>query len=221
MGNSASAPDINAIIRNSQRAQQPAPPAPLTGPALCAVRGVELNTLHRDVQKKQEEVDTCNPVEAQERKTKTAVDENTQYVAKQRSELEGNLLQFNKQITLANQVHVAMEPLDQYLESLKQELGNLRSENDGLERSERANRRRFMDNDPQSGVGGIPAIRTSDDKVLIAFWITYGIALIAVCIVLTKMFEAQIGGTSQKMGLGALVLFVAYGIAYYCIAYYG
>ena len=229
MGNKASAPtpaaapDINRVIQEAQlkaqQQQQQAAPA-LTGPALCAVKGVELNTLRRDLDKKQAEVDNCNPTEAAQRKLNQAVEENNQYINKQRAEIQTHTSNFEKQATIARQLSVATEPLDSYLDSLTKELDTLRTENEGLERSERANRRRFLDNDPQSGVGGAPAVRTSDDKILLAFWICYGLAVIAVFLVITKLFEAQIGGTGQKVGLGALVLLVAYGIAYYFIAYY-
>lgn len=203
-------------------APPPAPtPPPLNSAQQCAVRKVELNQISTDLQRKQNDVDTCDPQGAQARKTQAAIKENQTFVDKNRQELAQATTEFNRQMTIVKQIADATEPLDEYMAALKKELAQLNKENEQLERKERANRRRFLDNDPQSGVGGAPGLRTRDDRVLLAFWICYGAALITVMILITKMFEAKIGGTKEKIVLSLGVIGAAYGLAYYTIVFYG
>jgi hypothetical protein len=202
---------------------KPTPPAPppLNSAQQCAVRKVELNQINNDLRNKQNDVDNCDPQGAQARKTAEAIKENQAFVDKKQGELNQSVAEFGRQMTIVKQVSEATEPLDEYMTSLKAELEHLNKENEQLERKERANRRRFLDNDPQSGVGGAPGVRTGDDRVLLAFWICYGAALITVMILVTKMFEAQIGGTKEKVLVSTGVIVAAYGLAYYVIAFYG
>lgn len=214
-------------IQAQQRAQHPPPtppppaPAPMNSAQQCAVRRVEFNQLNNDLANKQQQIDTCDPQGAQARKTAAAVQANTDFVNQKRNELNQANADFTHQMTIANQVYTATEPLEEYLKTLKRDLEHLTNENISLERKERANRRRFLDNDPQQGVGGVPGIRTEDDRVLFAFWICYFTAVIGVCIVLTHIFEAQIGDWKRKTLLTSAVLMAAYGLAYYFIVFYG
>jgi hypothetical protein len=225
MGNAPSNNAMSDAIRAAQAkaaaAPPPPPPPPLNTEQQCAVRKVELNQIRNDMNNKQNDVDTCDPQGAQARKTQEAVAENQRFVNQKTAELEKATSECNRQITIARQIAEATEPLDEYDTALKQELESLNKENEQLERRERAHRRSFVDNEPQSGVGGVPAIRTQDDKVLFAFWICYGAALISVMILLTKMFEAQIGGTKEKILVSLGAILAAYGLAYYIIAFYG
>jgi len=223
MGNAASNNDAIANAIRAAAAKAPPPPAPPPPPQLntaqqCAVRKVELSQIRNDMNNKQNDVDNCDPQGAQARKTEEAVRQNQIFVTEKTAELGKAVRESNRQITIVQQIADATEPLNEYEATLKEELDNLNKENDQLERKERANRRRFVDNDPQSGVGG--PLRTTDDKVLLAFWICYGLALITTMILLTKMFEAQIGGTKEKIMLSLGVILAAYGLAYYVIVFY-
>ena len=211
--------------KSSSLIAAPAPPKKTT-PRLntaqqCAVRKVELHQINADRQRKQKAVDTCDPKGAQARKTQAVLKVNKDFVDKNRAELTRATTEFNRQLTIVRQIAAATEPLDEYMSTLKKDLAHLNKENEQLERKERANRRRFLDNDPQGGVGGAPAVRTKDDRVLLAFWICYGAALSAVMIIVTKMFEANIGGTKEKIFVSLGAIGAAYGLAYYVIAFYG
>jgi len=223
MGNKSSTP-LSALFPPAA-ASAPAPAPALIVPQLnsaqqCAVRKVELHQIDADLQRKQNDVDTCDPQAAQARKTASAIKENQNFVDKNRKELAQATTEYNRQVKIAKQISEATEPLDEYMATLKQELAHLNKENEQLERKERANRRRFLDNDPQAGVGGAPGVRTQDDKVMLAFWICYGAALIAGMILITKMFEAQIGGTKEKILVSLGVIGAAYGLAYSIIVFY-
>ena len=222
MGNKSSSPIALPAppLRPAPPPPPPPPPPPLNSAQQCAVRKVELHQIDADLKRKQNDVDTCDPQGAQARKTQAAIQENQAFVDKNRQELAQAHANFNRQMTIVRQIADATEPLDEYMTALKKELAQLTKENEQLERKERANRRRFLDNDPQSGVGGVPAVRTRDDKVLLAFWICYGAALITAMILITKMFEAKIGGTKEKIFLSLGVIGAAYGLAYYIIVFY-
>ncbi len=64
----------------------------------------------------------------------------------------------------------AKKPLDRYKQSLQEKKRKYDKENKDLEQRIRANRRRFLDNDPQSGVLPIFGQRTNDNKVMLGFW---------------------------------------------------
>ena len=67
-------------------------------------------------------------------------------------------------------------------------------------------------------------MRTSDDRVLLSFWITYGAAVIALAFFGISVYE-QSGGAAldgkTKAGAIVLALLVAYAIAYPLISTYG
>ena len=88
-----------------------------------------------------------------------------------------------------------------------------------LEQDERKYRRKFLDGDPQSGVSGLPGVRTSDDKVILTFWICFGAAVISLSLIAFNHFEI-VEMKPKIFGIGTVV-FVAYLIAYLCISYLG
>lgn len=206
----------------------PAPPKPTTPPppvntiSVCAVKKVELNQLTRDVTVKQTEVDSCDPVEAQARRTQNAIRDNQAYVDQKRSELTQAIQEFNAQKSIVRKISDAIEPLKQYADALGSEVETMDTKKKKLDSAERTSRRDFLDSNPQDGVSGFLGIRTSDDKILLLFWICYILAITVVTIILITMFEAQIGGDmKKKLSIGGTVLAVACGIAYYCITKFG
>jgi hypothetical protein len=203
-------------------APKPTPPPPPVNPiTICNVKKVELNQLNADVTKKQGEVDTCDPQAAQTRKTEAALAANRAYIEQKRTELANALTDFHSQKEMANKLANATEPLQQYEETLTEDVERMDTKEKLLRNEERTLRRDFLDNSPQDGVSGFLGIRTSDDKIVLTFWICFGIALIAILKIVFQMFEAQIGDTKQQLKIGAVVVLVSYGIAYYCITKFG
>jgi len=193
-----------------------APPPPVNTISVCAVRRVELNQLSRDVTLKQTEVDTCDPVAAQARRTQEAIKENQTYVTQKRAELEKALGDFNTQKLIASKIANATEPLRQYEHALGSEVISMDAKKRKLESAERTSRRDFLDNDPQSGVDGFLGIRTSDDKILLIFWICYFIAIGLITAIILTLFETQIG-LKKKLSIVGVVLVGAWAAAYTCI----
>lgn len=203
-------------------APKPTPPPPPVNPiTICNVRKVELNQLNTDVKKKQDEVDSCDPQAAQTRKTEEALAANRAYVEQKRTELANAIADFNAQREMANKLSNATEPLKQYEETLAQDAERMGAKQKLLTEEERSLRRNFLDNSPQDGVSGILGIRTSDDKIVLIFWICFGLALAAILKIIFQMFEAQIGDGKQQLKIGAIIIAVCYGIAYYCITKFG
>jgi len=197
------------------------PPPPVNSFALCAAKKVELNQLNADVTKKQREVDSCDSEAAQARKTEAALAANRAYIEQKRTELANAVTDFHAQKEMANKFANATEPLQQYDESLTQDVERMGVKDKKLLNEERALRRDFLDNSPQDGVSGFLGIRTSDDKIVLTFWICFGLALVAILKIVFQMFEAQIGDTKQQLKIGAVAVLVSYGIAYYCITKFG
>ncbi len=61
-------------------------------------------------------------------------------------------------------------PLERHRKNLEEKKKKYAKENADLEHTIRANRRRFLDNEPQAGTFSLFGLRTSDDKVLLGFW---------------------------------------------------
>ena len=107
-------------------------------------------------------------------------------------------------------------PATKYLDKAlkKEESINTRKLNE-LNQSERRYRRSFLDGDPQDGVAGLPGVRTSDDKVLLAFWLVYGITIIVSSYTILQLLGVQ--GMNNYIKYISAAFFILYAIAYYCI----
>jgi hypothetical protein len=223
----------NTNVKPAAPAQQPpvnqkkaiqAPPirvSPANSLSLCQVRNVELNQLNNDIRLKQTDVDNCDPQAAQTRHTQSALDENTKWVSQQRDQLVTASDEYNKQVKTLNHIVNANKPMNQYLGALDNQLAGLDKKHVKFEQAERTQRRNFLDNNPQEGVGGAPGVRTRDDRILLSFWICYGLALALTTFVILTMFELQFTTTTkQKVIIIGSVLGVGYGLAYYFITAY-
>lgn len=190
------------------------PPKPVS----CAVRKVELNQIQNDLKQKQNEVDTCDPQGSQARQTQAAIAANQAYVDSKKNEQAEAYNEYVRQRKLIQTFSTSLSPIQQYTESLREELSRLEKENVKFEQEERMQRRNFLDNDPQGGVYGLPGVRTYDDKVLLAFWITYGATILCFCLVAFSQTSMSLG---EKIGTIVAILLVCYGLAYYAITTYG
>lgn len=217
MGNRPSAP---AAAAPPPRPAPPPPPPPPTPAQLCALRKVELNQIQNDLTTKQTQVDTCDPQGAQTRLTNAAMAANTAYVTEKRSKFNELLQENNSNTKIYYNVREAVAPIVTVGTELSGEAERLQSENQKYVRSQRKERRRFLDSDPLAGVGGPPGIHTSDDKVLLAFWITFGVALVFTIIYLLNIYGGAMD-MKQKITIGTSVILLLYGIVYYLITQYG
>ena len=134
------------------------------------VQQVQCSMLDSDFTKCQAQLNAMDP-ESRRTTLKTA---ETQHASM--FETEVNAIKTAKQTAIQN----SLNHLDKVLpsnKSLEKQVAELTarkkaldSESQQLEQSIRAHRRRFLDNDPQEGTPAILGLRTSDDKVLLFFW---------------------------------------------------
>ena len=194
-----------------------------SGPSECQVNDVELNMARNDVVQKDQKWERCNPEEAVQRRIRTLREEATAYERAKRMEQREANENYKTKNNAVNKLADSARELYKTLLDKEVELSKLTSKRENIEQYERRERRAFLDNSPQSGTGGAPGVRTTDDRVLLAFWITYGAAIIAGCILLLDLYGVKIGASDlkSKAGLTVVVTAVAYGLAYYFISFYG
>jgi hypothetical protein len=176
--------------------------------------------MNNDAKAKQQQVDDCNPQEAQARRLKAIVEGNNTFITEQRKRLNEANTDIQHNIAINQNIAAAVGPLAELEKETTKQKEELQESNRKLVQGQRQQRRNFLDSSPQSGVGGAPGVRTTDDKVMLAFWITFTVGLITAYIAVLQLFEVQMS-TQQKIGAGAAGMAVAYGVAYYCITMFG
>jgi hypothetical protein len=184
----------------------------------CAAKQVEYNNLQRDLSGKQAEIDSCDPQATLQRRINEEVAVQTAYVTAKTAEFNGAVQQYERERANAIRIQESSSGAVSYLNELTAQLNDAESRENEFERDARRERRRFIDGAPQSGVGGAPGVRTSDDRVLLAFWISYGIAFIFVAILVARIYGMK---TTDALKIFIPAALAAYGVAYYFIAYYG
>ena len=183
----------------------------------CKVSETELNSLDMQRKNKQTEVDGCNPTEAAARKTKEALAANTAFMSQSNDKLKAVYAELERNWIMADRISDSSEPLNNYKQKLISEKHKLDEKHVNLEQDERRYRRNFLDNDPQSGTG--IGIRSSDDKVLLTFWVCFGAAVISFTLIVLKFYGVNSTSDQAKISLGVLAM--SYGISYYLIINYG
>lgn len=224
MGNTASSsPALNAALtRIADANKTPSPRATKHVTAsTCAVKRVEYNQLVRDAKKKKEEVEVCDPAATHKQKVDNALKKSQEYIKEHDAQMTQAYDDCKTRIETLSSLTRATKPLREYSTVLKTDLAKLQETNQKLEHSERMQRRNFQDGGPQDGVSSLPGLRTYDDKVLMAFWICYGAAVILTTVFVLRMYADQIGDTTKQIQIGVGILLAAYGLAYYAIVLYG
>jgi hypothetical protein len=200
-----------------------APPAPSSSGDKCRIPRYGLNKAQNDLRNQQAEMDKCDTTGALQRRLAGAKAEAAAYAANVRKELAMNDGVFKQSADALDKLRESAVGLYGNLRDLEVELVDVRKKAQNFEQLERRERRSFLDSSPQSGVGGAPGVRTSDDRVLLAFWITYGAAVIALTFFGLAVYERSGGAIDAKTKAGAiaLALLVAYTLAYPLISNYG
>lgn len=197
--------------------------AAASGPSECQVNDTELNMARNDVVTKDAKWEKCNPDQAIQRRLRTLRAEADTYTKRARQDQNDANRSFQTKNTAIEKLANSANELYKALFEREKVLAGLTNSRQNVEQLERRERRMFLDSDPQSGVGGAPGVRTGDDRVLLAFWITYGAAIIAGTIVILNLYGVQLGATElkSKAGITAVVALSGYALAYYFISYYG
>lgn len=212
MGNQASNPQFAQLI---QQIKPPAPPPP--DPRVEVERKrIELTMAKNDLRKKQEEFDKLAPDELTQRKTADANAELAKYKDTKVRQYEIELKLYDN---VLEQLRVSLEnpaqELARRLQTVINEKGQKISRKFHNYREKAiANRRRFLDADPQEGVGGIGWYQSIDQQVMLVFWIAY-ILFITTAIGLYMLEYGSALGSAKNMGIiGGVIFFVAIFIAH-------
>lgn len=190
-------------------------PLPINSVSKCVAKKVELNQLNLDLTRKQTEVDTCDPAAAETRKRDAALAESRKYVAEKTAQYNAAYNEYQKQRKYVDGLLTNNAPLKEYHGSLTQSSSLLEAKNKKLEQMERRYRRNFLDNDPQSGVDGVPGIQTSDDKVMIVFWIGLLGASFMFSLILIQYYTGLV-----NVRLATIITAIILALAYFGVANY-
>jgi hypothetical protein len=194
-----------------------------SGPSECQVNDVKLGMAQKDAAVLDKKWEQCYPDQAIQRRLRIMREEAAKYTRTTNAAKVSATNDFNTKVIAVGKLSTSARELYKNLYEKERQLSEIVGSRQNNEQLERRERRAFLDNDPQGGTGGVPGIRTADDRSLFAFWITYGAAIIAVSLVLLNVYGAQMGIVDIK-SKGALLVIIgalAYSIAYYFISYYG
>lgn len=195
-----------------------AAPGASTGNAECAAKLQTVNQRRSDLTSSQTDYDTtCDPVGAFDRRSGSLRAAFTEYKAATNKAAESLEAVFNARLAAVDKLAAAHGELRDNLADLTTQYDAMDKKNRDLDQVARTQRRLFLDDDPQSGVGGVAGVRTRDDRILLAFWVNYVAALVAGAI----FFCLKRGCSRMETALTTVVVVgVGYLIAYYFVASY-
>jgi|APCry1669190327_1035288.scaffolds.fasta_scaffold03496_3 hypothetical protein len=219
MGNQqSSAPAFAQVISQIQSRQAPVPPNPV---ADCAANKIKANQLQSQLNQANSTVDQCDPSIPLARTEQQLVQENQKFTEQMRESMNKLYSSSQDKFTIGNELADAVKLLKQYENELRIEKSTVEKDATKLEHEERKYRRDFLDNNPTDGVPWhIFGFQTSDDKVMLTFWITALVAfsLLAHVALITLQPNATFKFRAISGTVGVLVALVA---SYLLITYYG
>jgi predicted RND superfamily exporter protein len=221
------ATDAQRIAREKQIAADTCSPAEAaarkavaTGPSQCQVNDVKLRESQRDIRTLTTEWETCNKDEVLRRKLEAARKEAVEWEIGARGRMYDAEKDFETKTIAIDKISVSAKELYQTLFEKEKELAQLQSRRDNTEQLERRERRAFLDNEPQAGTGGVPGIRTEDDRTVFPFFLIFSFfAGTLICLILFVTVRHWVFG--HKLIAVVFGTPVALAITYYIIAYYG
>ena len=181
MGNTASAPPqcqpgcspsspISQAIAQVQGQQPAVTPDPVSQ---CDANKIAASGLQNQLNQKNSQIDQCDPSIPLARTEQQILTDNTNFVNQARTNANQFINRINDKFKLGNDLAEAVKELKHYEKDIKKELENAEKELLTLGHNERKYRRDFLDNQPTEGVPWhIFGLQTSDDKVMLTFWVT-------------------------------------------------
>jgi hypothetical protein len=185
----------------------------------CIVAKVALTAAQNNAINAQAAANNACPDDVLSKNLADAQNTNNAFVNEKRKELQRLDGLFDKSVITAQRFADLAGSTNEYLKKLENENKHFKKDSLHYEQAERTKRRQFLDGEPQSGVLGIPGLRTYDDKVLFSFIITYGVSIVALTLIGLNIGGGEVS-FSKKISSCAGSLAVAYGIAYYAIYTY-
>ena len=195
----------------------------------CQATKIAANSLQNQLGEINNLVDRCDPSIPLARAKAALLEENQKFVNQQRSRAEvfispGGGPPLNKlqdKFEMGNELAEAVKQLKQYEKKLKKELDIAEKDLVRLYNNERRYRRDFLDNQPTDGVPWHKfGFQTSDDKVMLTFWIT---ALISFSLLAhVGLTTLQPNSTLKERAVpGSISVIAALVVSYLLITYTG
>lgn len=237
MGNKQSAPPkcqpgcspTSAVSQAIQAVSSRAPPVTPDPISECQANKIKANQLQGELSQVNNSVDSCDPSIPLARTKAGLLKANQKFVERQRTKAQvfiapGGGPPLNKlqdKFQMGNELADAVKELKQYEKKLKYELANAEKGSMKLEHDERRYRRDFLDNQPTDGVPWhIFGLQTSDDKVMLTFWITALISFSLLAhIALTTLLPNE--SLKERAIKGSISVVVALLASYLVITYTG
>jgi hypothetical protein len=165
---------------------------------------------------------SCYPQEAEGQQLQSIQNQINSYKAEKTTVFKNEMGIFETLLETLRLSNRTKQPVEAYVGDLQKERTALEQENYRLQQSIRAGRRRFLDDDPQGGVVNVGPFATTDDRIMLFFWITYAFFLVVGLFILFGLYGSQFGleTTKQKIGFGSTVFLLLFGIAYWVITRY-
>ena len=229
MGNNQSAPPqctpgcspsspISQAIAQTQTRQPKVTPDPVSQ---CNANKILENQLKNQLQTMSSQVDQCDPSIPLARTEQQLTQENQKFTEQMRESMNKLYSSTEDKFKMGNELAEAVKLLKQYENELQIEKSTAQKDALKIEHDERKYRRDFLDNNPTDGVPWhIFGFQTSDDKVMLTFWITalISFSLLAHVALITLQPNATFKFRALSGTVGVLVALVA---SYLLITYYG
>lgn len=218
MGNQPSAPAVQQMIAQAR----PTPPVVVPDPATqCTANKIKASQLKNQLDDANNSIDKCDPSVKLARTQSDLKSQNAQFV-QQQVQIRNTLINsLQEKFRTGNDLAESIKLLKQYEKEIKSELVTDEKDIVKLNHDERKYRRDFLDNHPTDGVPWhIFGFQTSDDKVMLTFWITalLSFSLLAHIIITILTPNEPFQGRALKGGIGVIVALVA---CYMLIIYNG
>ena len=209
---------VTAAMNNIQAQQPTVTPNPVSE---CDAAKIKANELRRDLNQKDGVIDQCDPDIPLARTLQRLRSENSQFVEQYRGPNNTLIARIQDKFKTGNELAEAVKVLRQYQKEVRTALNGAEKNAVHLEHEERRYRRDFLDNEPTEGVPWhIFGFQTSDDKVMLTFWITALICFSLIAYIAVPMVQPN---ATVKTRVIASVLTVILGLlgSYLLITNYG
>jgi len=210
-------PQLGNFLQNMKdKVQEKLNPPPPDPRAEIERKRVELTMAKNDLQKKQSEFDKLVPDEVTERKTNEAKDKLNEYKNTQVHQYEIELKLYDSVLAQLKGSfgNPAQEIARRYKEDLNKKGQHISHRYQQNREQAYADRRRFIDADPQEGISGIGWFSSVDQQVLLVFWVSYSLFIGAAIAV----YLINYGGNTKNIAIIMTIVFiVAILIAHYAL----
>lgn len=229
MGNQQSAPPqcspgcsptsaVSQAIAQTQSRNVTATPDPVS---VCQANKIQVSTLENQLNQANNSVDQCDPSVKLTRTVRELSRDNSQFVNQYRTQQNRLNSETQDKFKTGNELAEAVALLKHYEIELNTELETSQADAIKMEHDERKYRRDFLDNEPTSGVPWhVFGFQTSDDKVMLTFWIVSLIAfsLLAHAALITLKPNSTFTFRAVSGTTGVILTLVT---CYLLITYYG